>query len=316
MERNGDAATPARAANRRDHWHRDRLNGLPGGVFGPVVTLGLAPHSAALKLGDVAACRERKVTGAAKDDHAQIRFGEGDGTGIGHCAVHRCRHGVASVGVVDRDGGDRSDPFVVEENGVDRGVDAGHGRSLAARPVQVGQRRCVAAGRSPELLRWLRPEPVARFRHMPTVFDNPDALLAAVGTDLGASEWITIEQDRIDGFADATGDHQWIHVDPVKAAEGPFGAPVAHGYLTLSLTNQFLPEIVRVDNVSMGINYGVNKVRFPQPVVVGSKVRGTAVLTDAQEIIGGVQAVITITVEIEGADKPACIVESVSRFLR
>ena len=117
---------------------------------------------------------------------------------------------------------------------------------------------------------------------MPTVFDNPDALLAAVGTDLGASEWITIEQDRIDGFADATGDHQWIHVDPVKAAEGPFGAPIAHGYLTLSLTNQFLPEIVRVDNVSMGINYGVNKVRFPQPVVVGSKVRGTAVLTDAK----------------------------------
>jgi acyl dehydratase len=151
---------------------------------------------------------------------------------------------------------------------------------------------------------------------MPTVFDNPDALLAAVGTDLGASEWITIEQDRIDGFADATGDHQWIHVDPVKAAEGPFGAPIAHGYLTLSLTNQFLPEIVRVDNVSMGINYGVNKVRFPQPVVVGSKVRGTAVLADAQEINGGVQAVITITVEIEGADKPACIAESVSRFLR
>lgn len=169
---------------------------------------------------------------------------------------------------------------------------------------------------APAFLRWLRWQPLARFRRMPTVFDNPDALLAAVGTDLGASEWITIEQDRIDGFADATGDHQWIHVDPVKATEGPFGAPIAHGYLTLSLTNQFLPEIVRVDNVSMGINYGVNKVRFPQPVVVGSKVRGTAVLTDAQEINGGVQAVITITVEIEGADKPACIVESVSRFLR
>lgn len=151
---------------------------------------------------------------------------------------------------------------------------------------------------------------------MTTIFDAPDALLSAVGTDLGSSEWVTVEQDRIDGFADATGDHQWIHVDPEAAAAGPFGATIAHGYLTLALTNQFLPEIVRVDNVSMGINYGVNKVRFPQPVVVGSRVRGHAVLTEAEEIGGGVQAVITITVEIEGGAKPACIVESVSRFLR
>ncbi|MEM9468446.1 MAG: MaoC family dehydratase [Actinomycetota bacterium] len=151
---------------------------------------------------------------------------------------------------------------------------------------------------------------------MTTVFDSPDALLSAVGDDLGSSEWVTVEQERIDGFADATGDHQWIHVDPEEAAAGPFGATIAHGYLTLALTNQFLPEIVRVDNVSMGINYGVNKVRFPQPVVVGSRVRGHAVLTAADEITGGVQAVITITVEIDGNDKPACIVESVSRFLR
>lgn len=151
---------------------------------------------------------------------------------------------------------------------------------------------------------------------MRTVFDSPDALLDAVGTDLGTSEWVAIEQDRIDGFAQATGDHQWIHVDPEQAAAGPFGATIAHGYLTLALTNQFLPEIVRVDNVSMGINYGAEKVRFPQPVVVGSRVRGSAVLTDAREIAGGVQAVITITVEIEGAEKPACVVESVSRFLR
>ncbi len=320
MERDGYAPAPARAANRGDHRHRNRHDGLPGGVFGPVVALGLAAHSAFLELRDVAASGERKVAGTAKHDRAEIWFGGGDGAGIGHGVIHRRRHRVASVGVVDRDGGDRSDPLVAEENGVDRGVDAGHGRSLAARPVQVGQRQRVAAGRSPVeapvVLCWPRPEPLARFRRMPTVFDNPNALLAAVGTDLGASEWITIEQDRIDAFADATGDYQWIHVDPVKAAEGPFGAPIAHGYLTLSLTNQFLPEIVRVDNVSMGINYGVNKVRFPQPVVVGSKVRGTAVLADAQEINGGVQATITITVEIEGADKPACIVESVSRFLR
>ena len=151
---------------------------------------------------------------------------------------------------------------------------------------------------------------------MTTVFESPDALLTAVGDDLGTSEWVAIEQDRINGFADATGDHQWIHVDPDQAAAGPFGATIAHGYLTLALTNLFLPEIVRVDNVSMGINYGVNKVRFPQPVVVGSRVRGHAVLTAAEEINGGVQAVITITVEIDGMDKPACIVESVSRFLR
>ena len=151
---------------------------------------------------------------------------------------------------------------------------------------------------------------------MPTTFDSPVALLDAAGADLGATEWIEITQDRIDQFAEATGDHQWIHVDPEKAAAGPFGATIAHGYLTLALTNLFLPDLIVVENISMGVNYGVNKVRFPQPVVVGSRVRGSAVLTDAQEVAGGVQAVITITVEIEGVEKPACIVESVSRFLR
>jgi acyl dehydratase len=151
---------------------------------------------------------------------------------------------------------------------------------------------------------------------MTTVFASPDELLDAVGRDLGVSEWITIEQDRIDQFAEATGDHQWIHVDPVAAADGPFGATIAHGYLTLALTNQFLPEIMRVDGASMGVNYGVNKVRFPQPVTVGSRVRATATLTGADEIAGGVQVVVTITVEIDGQPKPACVVESVSRFLR
>ncbi|MGB1504214.1 MAG: MaoC family dehydratase [Acidimicrobiales bacterium] len=151
---------------------------------------------------------------------------------------------------------------------------------------------------------------------MTTVFATPDDLLAAVGTELGKSDWVAIEQDRIDGFADATDDHQWIHVDPEAAAAGPFGSTIAHGYLTLALTNRFLPQIVRVNGVSMGINYGVNKVRFPQPVPVGSRVRGHATLTHAEEIDGGVQVVITITVEIEGGTKPACIVESVSRFLR
>lgn len=150
---------------------------------------------------------------------------------------------------------------------------------------------------------------------MTTVFAKPDDLLGAVGNDLGVSDWLTIEQDRINLFADATGDHQWIHVDPEKAAEGPFGAPIAHGYLTLSITNYFLPQILSVEQISMGINYGLNKVRFPQPVVVGSRIRASGVLTAVDEIPGGVQAVVTITVEIEGAPKPACIVESVSRFL-
>ena len=151
---------------------------------------------------------------------------------------------------------------------------------------------------------------------MTTVFSNPDELLDAVGRDLGTSEWLVIDQDRIDQFAEATGDHQWIHVDPVAAADGPFGATIAHGYLTLALTNQFLPEIMRVDGASMGVNYGTNKVRFPPPVTVGSRVRAAAVITSAEEISGGVQVVVTITVEIEGQPKPACVVESVSRFLR
>ena len=151
---------------------------------------------------------------------------------------------------------------------------------------------------------------------MATVFESPDDLLSAVGTDLGRSEWVMVDQDRIDGFAEATGDHQWIHVDPERAAAGPFGATIAHGYLTLALTNLFLPEIVRVEGASMGVNYGVNKVRFPQAVTVGSRLRGHAVLTSADEVSGGVQTVMTVTVEIGGQEKPACVAESVSRFYR
>jgi len=151
-----------------------------------------------------------------------------------------------------------------------------------------------------------------------TVFASPDELLGAVGDELGHSDWVEIDQERIDQFADATGDRQWIHVDPAAAAAGPFGATIAHGYLTLSLTNMLLPQIIRVDGTSMGVNYGVNKVRFPRPVLVGSRVRASAVLTSADELQGGsgVQAVITITVEVDGEAKPACVVESVSRFLR
>ena len=153
---------------------------------------------------------------------------------------------------------------------------------------------------------------------MSTVFAAPDDLLGAVGQNLGHSDWVTVDQGRIDMFAKSTGDHQWIHVDPEEAAAGPFGATIAHGYLTLALTNLLLPQIVRVEGISMGVNYGVNRVRFPQPVLVGSRLRASATLTSAEELPGGsgVQTVITITVEIEGQAKPACAVESVSRFLR
>jgi acyl dehydratase len=150
---------------------------------------------------------------------------------------------------------------------------------------------------------------------MPIVFSSPDALLAAAGTHLGFSEWILVDQARINLFADATGDHQWIHVDEERAKAGPFGATIAHGYLTLSLTNLFLPQLIRVDNISMGINYGVNKVRFPTPVRVGSRLRGGAELVSIEPVDGGVQCIIRITVEIDGSAKPACVVENVMRYL-
>lgn len=149
---------------------------------------------------------------------------------------------------------------------------------------------------------------------MASIFDKPMALLAAQGTHLGYSDWLEIDQGRIDRFAEATGDHQWIHVDPGRAAQGPFGRTIAHGYLTLSLANQFLPEIMRVDNVSMGVNYGCEKVRFPAAVPVGSRVRGGGEVISAQEVKGGVQVVVRMTIEIEGADRPACVVDTISRF--
>ena len=148
-----------------------------------------------------------------------------------------------------------------------------------------------------------------------TVLDGLDQVKAAVGRDLGTSDWLEISQSRVDQFAEATGDHQWIHVDPERAAAGPFGGTIAHGYLTLSLSNAFLPEIVEVRGVSMGVNYGAGKVRFPAPVLVGSRIRAQATLTDVADVAGGVQTTILITVEIEGGAKPACVVESISRFL-
>lgn len=146
-------------------------------------------------------------------------------------------------------------------------------------------------------------------------FDTPQALLGAVGQELGISEWHTVTQEQINLFADATGDHQWIHVDVEKAKSGPFGTPIAHGYLTMSLASLFLPQIVLVHGLSMGLNYGVDKVRFPSPVPVGSRLRGRGTMISAIEVTGGVQAVIRVTIEREGSEKPCAIVDTVSRYL-
>ena len=123
-----------------------------------------------------------------------------------------------------------------------------------------------------------------------------------------------IEQSRIDGYADATDDHQWIHVDPARAAEGPFGSTIAHGYLTLALVNKFLPDLITVTESSMGVNYGCEKVRFPSPVIVGSRIRGAGEVVSVEEVKGSLQIVVRVTVEIEGADRPACVVDTISRF--
>ena len=150
---------------------------------------------------------------------------------------------------------------------------------------------------------------------MATVFNTPADLKSAVGQHLGYSEWLEITQDRINTFADATGDHQWIHVDPERAAKGPFGACIAHGYLTLSLVNMFLPQIVVVKEISMGVNYGADKLRFPAPVPVGSRIRGGGELLKAEDVKGGgVQTTVRVTVEIEGSDRPACVIDTISRF--
>ena len=150
---------------------------------------------------------------------------------------------------------------------------------------------------------------------MATVFNTPADLKSAEGQHLGYSDWLEITQDRIDKFADATGDHQWIHVDPERAKKGPFGACIAHGYLTQSLVNMFLPQIVVVKEISMGVNYGADRLRFPAPVPVGSRIRGGGELLKVEEVKGGgVQTTVRVTIEIEGSDRPGCVIDTISRF--
>ncbi len=135
-----------------------------------------------------------------------------------------------------------------------------------------------------------------------------------VGAALGPTDWMLIDQARINLFADATGDHQWIHVDEDAARDGPFGATIAHGYLTLSLVNRFLPDLVTVTGTSMGVNYGCEKVRFPSPVIVGSRIRARGEIVSVDAVDQGMQVCVRVWVEIEGQDRPACVVDTLSRF--
>lgn len=147
------------------------------------------------------------------------------------------------------------------------------------------------------------------------VFENPAELLAAVGEDLGYSQWHEVTQERIDTFANATGDHQWIHTDPAQAANGPFGSTIAHGFLTLSMISMMAWEVSTVKNASITINYGMNKVRFPTPTRVGSKVRAHIMIDEVTETAKGIQVVQTVTVEIQGSDKPACVAQTVTLLI-
>ena len=144
-------------------------------------------------------------------------------------------------------------------------------------------------------------------------FAHLQDLQAQVGQDIGVSDWVRVDQERINLFAQATGDHQWIHVDPERATQGPFGGPIAHGFLTLSLLPTFFDSGFAVDDVRMGVNYGLNRVRFTAPVRAGSRLRGHFRLLAFDALPGGAQLTVEVTVELEGSDKPACVAESVSR---
>jgi len=144
-----------------------------------------------------------------------------------------------------------------------------------------------------------------------TTVQSPSSLLNLVGQSLGVSSWHQITQHQVNMFAEATEDRQWIHTDPIRAAAGPFGGPIAHGYLTLALASSVLAEVVEVDNVLAALNYGVNKVRFPAAVPVGGRVRGVVRLLRAEQRAAGIEAVFTVVFELDGSDRPACVAEVV-----
>lgn len=149
---------------------------------------------------------------------------------------------------------------------------------------------------------------------MSTTFSCAAELLAATGTDLGTTDWLEITQERVNLFADATGDLQWIHVDPQRAKDGPFGGCIAHGYLTLSLVNFFLPELIQIDNMKMGVNVGSDRVRFPAPVKVGARIRGRGEILKVEALGEAVQTTVRVSIEIEGSDRPGCVADTISRY--
>ncbi len=149
---------------------------------------------------------------------------------------------------------------------------------------------------------------------MTTTIEGIEGLKARAGEHLGYSEWKVVTQEQVNLFADATGDHQWIHVDLDRAKAGPFGAPIAHGYLTLSLTPALLGEVMSVSGISMGVNYGIDKLRFPSPVPVGSKLRAGVELASVEDVAGGAQVKLVVTYEVEGSPKPACVAEIIFRY--
>lgn len=154
---------------------------------------------------------------------------------------------------------------------------------------------------------------------MTRIVDKPADLLTLVGTRLGPTDWIRVDQDRVDGFANVTGDHQWIHVDVERATDGPFGGTIVHGYLTMSLINLFLPQLIEVRGFAHAVNVGLDKLRFLAPVRTGSRIRATSEIVSAEEVRGGIQSVVRVTIEIEGedgqpADKPALVADTLSRY--
>ncbi len=149
---------------------------------------------------------------------------------------------------------------------------------------------------------------------MTKIFETPAALIGSEGTPLGPTEWLAIEQERVDGFAEVTGDRQWIHVDVERAKDGPFGGTIAHGYLTMSLVNYFLPQLIEVRGFAHAVNVGADRLRFLAPVKVGARIRGVGEIISVEEVKGAIQSVVRVTVEIEGSDKPACVVDTISRY--
>lgn len=149
---------------------------------------------------------------------------------------------------------------------------------------------------------------------MTVIVEKPHDLLGMVGTKIGPSDWVRVEQDRVDQFADCTGDHQWIHVDVERAKAGPFGGTIAHGYLTMSMINLFLPSLMEVRGFAHAVNVGLDRLRFLAPVVVGSRIRAVCEIVSVEEIKGAIQSIVRVTMEIEGSERPALVADTVSRY--